>query len=160
MGRALREARIGTIVGGLAIVALALAATPVSFGGTSERGATSCFYTPNGRKDACYTAYRDCPGCGWYWSDESATITIVPGNTAAWRWLWASEGNTDLADAQLTRPGRWNVYRAADQGFGFLGSVQRRSATRWNIRHRGKLVGYTKGPNPGVVGLFVLCRYL
>ena len=76
------------------------------------------------------------------------------------QWLYASEGNTELAHARRVRPGRWNMSRAADQGFGFLGSVQRRSATRWNIYHRGKLVGYTSGPNPGVVGLFVLLRYL
>ena len=50
--------------------------------------------------------------------------------------------------------------QAADQGFGFLGSVRQRGATRWNIYHDGKLVGYTKGPNEGVVGLYALLEYL
>jgi len=151
-GRA-RTPRWVVVAIGLAIAAL-LVAAPVSFGGTSKKGATSCFYTPSGKKAWCVTAHNEPGWSGWYWDDGVATVV------ASGQWLYASEGNTELAHARRVRPGRWNVSRAADQGFGFLGSAQRRSATRWNIYHDGKLVGYTKGPTPGVVGLYALLEYL
>ena len=136
----------------IGLAAALLVAAPVSFGGTSKKGPTSSFYTPNGKKAWSITA--DYWAGQWSWDDRVATVV------AARPWLYASEGTTELAHARLVRPGRWNVSRAADQGVGFLGSVQRRSATRWNIYHRGKLIGYTKGPNEGVVGLYALLEYL
>lgn len=109
------------------------------------------FYAPNGK---LLTTYDD----PWYDGIISVERGGKPGNR---QWLFASEGNTPLAHARLVRPGRWNVSRAADQGFGFLGSIRRRSAVRWDVFHEGKLIGYVKGPHPGPVGLIELTtRYL
>ena len=142
---------VAVVAIGLAIAAL-LAAAPVSLGASEKKGPTSSFYTPSGKKAWSVTA--DYWAGQWSWDDGVATVV------ASRPWLYASEGNTELAHARLVRPGRWNVSKAADQGFGFLGSVQRRGATRWNIYHDGRLVGYTKGPNEGVVGLYALLEYL
>ena len=77
---------------GLAIAALLVAAP--ALGGASERGPTSCFYAPSGKKAWCVTAHKEPGWSGWYWDDGVATVV-------AYRpWLYASEGNTELAHAR------------------------------------------------------------
>ena len=138
-------------------VALVVAAGPSR--GSVDVSKTSCFIRLNGEKGNCYTADEACSGCGKYWCDNSATVCVEEQSSGKQRhWLFASEGNTPLAYARPVRPGRWNVTQT-NLGRTFQGFIARRDATaRWEIHNRKRLVGYAKGPDPAVVGLFVLCN--
>lgn len=106
------------------------------------------FYAPNGKLLSTY----DDP---WY----DGIIDVSPGSKPGI--LVAVEGHTPLSHARRVNPRRWNVSRAADQGYGLLGSIRRRGADRWDVWHEGKIIGYIEGPNPIPVGLMELTtRYL